>query len=928
MIAIGTRFGPYEVLGRLGAGGMGEVYRARDPRLDRDVAIKILPSDFTDDPDRRARFEREARLLAALNHPNIAQIYGMEDTAGVQALVMELVEGVTLDRLIEGAADRASSSRQERRAAHTPVRESAAGGAPQRQAVLPQGGPLRGAPLPLDQALDIARQIADGLEAAHEKGIIHRDLKPTNIAVTPDGTVKLLDFGLAKASAGEPVADRSQPTMMAVEGTSPGMILGTPAYMSPEQTRGRLVDKRADIWAFGCVLYEMLTGRLAFARETASDTIAAILERDPAWETLSPTLPVGLHRLLRRCLEKDPKHRLRDIGDARIEIHEAMAGPKTARPKAASDLRSTTGRRTRRAEQMPATRSPDQSLVRLSVDLGPDAVAGLRTTAVLSPDGRRLAFLARGTDGRQRLATRLLEHAQPVLLAGTENAQDPFFSPNGEWLGFFADYKLKRVSVQGGSPVTLCEAPNDRGASWADDDTIILAPHIYGGLFRVPGSGGPLQALTHLSEGEVAHAWPDILPGRQAVLFTGGTAAAPNVQVFSFASGETKVVAGPGYRGRYLPSGHLVYVHHSTLFAVPFDTGSLEARGVPVPLLDDVADDAGDRTAHFDCARDGTLVYLRGKAVSSARMIAWMDPSGKTEPLLETPGRYSFISPSPDGKRLAFAAGFPEDHIWVLDLHRGRPSRLTFATVGNQWPQWSPDGQHLVFNAQNGDRPGSTLWWIRADGAGEPQRLLESAEELHPSSVAPDGRHIALHRRSAETLYDIVMLPLDTTDPEHPRPGTPEIFLRTPVNEWGAVFSPDGRWIAYYSEESGTGEIYVRPFRGPGGPWLVSSGSGIAGIMAHWPRHGRALYYLSSDKHVMEVAYSAGTHSFASEEPRTWSEVTIPFASFNLSPDGGRAIIVVPVDPGTQRGTIHVMFLLNAFEELRRRVPVGSKPSR
>ena len=720
----------------------------------------------------------------------------------------------------------------------------------------------------------------------------------------------------------------NSPTI-SVHATEAGVILGTTAYMAPEQARGKPVDKRTDIWAFGCVLYEMLTGRRVFAQDTVSDTIAAILEREPHWEILSPTIPVGLRRLLRRCLEKDSKHRLRDIGDARIEIQEAMAEPETPAPKSASDVKLAFewDSRLQAEPQLRATRPADRSLMRLSVDLGPDAVPGLRTTAVLSPDGRRLAFLARGTDGRQRLATRLLEQFQPTLLAGTENAQDPFFSPNGEWLGFFADYRLKRVSVLGGSPVILCEAPNDRGASWADDDTIIVAPHIYGGLVRVPAGGGTPRPLTSVPEGEVAHAWPQILPGGQAVLFTGGTFASPNVQVLSLATGQTKIVAGPGYHGRYLPSRHLVYVHQSTLFAVLFDIERLEPRGVPIPLLDDVADDAGDRTAHFDFARNGTLVYLSGKAVTSNRIIAWMERSGKTEPLLDTPGRYSYISPSPDGKRLAFASGFPDEHIWVLDLQRGRPVRLTFANTGNVWPQWTPDGQHLIFSAQNGRGVGRTLWWIRADGAGEPQPLLESSDELHPSSVSPDGGYVAIHHRAVETLYDILMLPVDASDPEHPTSGTPEVFLRTPANEWGAVFSPSGRWLAYYSEQSGTGEIYVKPFRGPGGPWLVSSGSGISGHLPYWPRDGRALYYLSLDKHIMEVTYAEGGNSFGPEVPRPWSDVPIPFASCNLSPDASRAIIVVPQDHGRERRDFHVTFLLNFFDELHRRVPVGNTTS-
>jgi serine/threonine-protein kinase len=401
------------------------------------------------------------------------------------------------------------------------------------------------------------------------------------------------------------------------------------------------------------------------------------------------------------------------------------------------------------------------------------------------------------------------------------------------------------------------------------------------------------------------------------VIFTGGAAGAPNVQVLSLATGEVKIVIGAGYCGRYVPSGHILYVDRNTLFAVCFDIDTLETRGEPLPIVDDVADDVTDRSAHFDFATDGTLVYLSREAVTSDRTIAWMDRSGQVEKLLDARGRYAHLFPSPDGRRLAFVSG---QDIWVLDVKRARPSRVSLNTSGNQWPVWAPDSEHLVFSAQNRNGTGRSLWWLRADGAEEPLILFESADELHPSSVSPDGKHVAVHRRSAETLYDIWMLPLDCTDPDRPRPGKLEVFLRTPLNEWGAVFSPDGRWVAYYSEESGTGEIYVRPFRGRGGPWVVSSG-GISGTMAHWPGGGQALYYLSTDRHIMEVAYTDEGNSFVADEPQRWSEATLPLAAFNLSPDTRRAIIATPAEPVDARHSLHVTFLLNLSDELRRRAP-------
>ncbi len=827
----GSEIGAYRLESHLGAGGMGEVYRAKDVRLGRSVAIKVLLPQISADLEARRRFEREARAIANLNHPNICTLHDIGSEDGVDYIVMEYLEGDTLARFL--------STRR----------------------------------LPMDRVLSYGIAIASALAAAHLQCIVHRDLKPGNIILTKSG-VKVLDFGLAKfLDAAVVLTDEAL--------TAQSMVLGTPAYMAPEQRAGKECDARTDIYALGLLLAEMATGR----------------RRMSAYEPLPSDLPLQFAFVIERCLAPDPDDRWQSCADVRLALEwVAIAGAQLQRS---------------------ATARPGLPLIRFSVDLGRNAVPGLRTTAALSPDARRLVFLVRDADGKQRVATRLMAEAQTTLLKGTENAQDPFFSPDGKRLGFFADYRLKRVSVEGGAPVTVCEAPNDRGASWTDDDSIVLAPHIFGGLVRVHAAGGVPELLTSLAAGEASHAWPQVIAGRQAVLFTGGAADAPNVQVLSLATRETKVVIPAGYCGRYVPSGHVIYVHRNTLFAVPLDIDTLETRGVPVPIVDDVADDVTDRTAHFDFANDGTLVYLSRDAVTSDRTIAWMDRSGRVEKLLDTPGRYAYLFPSPDGRKLAFVAG---QDIWVLDVRRGRPSRVSFNTLGNQWPVWAPDSAHLVFSAQNRSGIGRSLWWLRADGGEEPQILLESADELHPSSVSPDGTYVAVHRRSSETLYDIWMLPLECSDPERPKAGTLEVFLRTAVNEWGAVFSPNGRWVAYYSEESGTGEIYVRPFRGRGGPWLVSSG-GIAGTLAHWPSGGRALYYLSPDRRIMEVTYTEEGNSFVADEPQPWSEATLPFAAFNISADASRAIIATSAEPLDARHTLHVTFLLNLFDELRRRAP-------
>ena len=830
----GSALGAYRLDSLLGAGGMGEVYRAKDIRLGRWVAIKVLLPEICADLEARRRFEREARAIANLNHPNICTLHDIGSEAGVDYIVMEYLEGDTLARFL--------ATRR----------------------------------LPMDRVLGLGIAIAGALAAAHQQCIVHRDLKPGNIILTKSG-VKVLDFGLAKFLDASAVVANDETLA-----TQP-MVVGTPAYMAPEQRAGRECDARTDIYALGLILAEMATGR----------------RRMSAYEPLPSDLPPQFAFVVERCLAPDPDDRWQSCSDVRLALEcVAMAG----------------------AQLQSSATPPELPLIRLSVDLGRNAVTGLRTTAALSPDARRLVFLARGADGKQRLATRLMAEAQMTLLKGTENAQDPFFSPDGKWLGFFADYRLKRVSVEGGAPVTVCEAPNFRGASWTDNDTIVLAPHMFGGLVRVHAAGGKLEPLTSLAETETAHAWPQVLPGGQAVLFTGGPADAPNVQARSLVTGETRVVMAPGYRGRYAPCGHVVYVHKNTLFAVPFDIDSLETRGVPVPIVDDIADDLTDRTAHFDFANDGTLVYLSRDAVTTSnRTIALMDSSGQIVKLLETPGRYSYLFPSPDGRKLAFISG---QDVWVLDMKRGRPSRVSFNTIDNQWPVWGPDSAHLVFSAQNREGTGRSLWWIRADGSEEPQLLFEGDDELHPSSVSPDGTYVAVHRRSPETLYDIWMLPLDCTDPERPKAGPLEVYLRTAVNEWGAVFSPNGRWVAYYSDESGTGEIYVRPARGRAGQWLVSSG-GISGTTPHWPSAGRALYYLSPDRHIMEVTYTEEGNSFVADEPRRWSEATLPFAAFNVSPDTTRAIIATPAEPLDARHTLHVTFLLNLFDELRRRAPAA-----
>jgi len=884
---------------------MGLVYRARDTKLNRDVALKVLPDSFASDPDRLARFTREAQTLASLNHPNIAQIHGLEESGSVRALVMELVEGDDLSQRIAKGV------------------------------------------IPIDDALPIAKQIADALEAAHEQGIIHRDLKPANIKVRSDGTVKVLDFGLAKAM--EPAAGWSpnmsmSPTITTPAMTHAGMILGTAAYMSPEQARGKTVDKRADIWAFAAVLYEMLTGRRAFADEDVSLTLSKVLQREPDFDALPSSVPARVIHVIRVCLRKDPKQRVGDIRDVRLALEGAFetAAPQTAALPAVAPPRSVVARALPAAAAVlivalgialwapwRSEKPVDRPLVRLDVDLGADAAFpnvnnSNGTSVAISPDGMRLVFVS---GNPPRLFNRRLDQPAATELSGTQGASRPFFSPDGQWVGFAVGNKVNKISIEGGPVVPVGGVDGIfAGASWADDGSIFVGDPGGKGLLQLPDAGGAAKILAP-NDGAVVNVEPQALPGGKAVLFVAGNASigvdSYTIEVLTLADGHRKVVARGGQTARYLASsggtGHLVYVNRATFFAIPFDLATLETRGTAVPVLDDVAYTPQTNASLFAVSRAGTLIYRRARSAAAAMTtMQWISASdgvtSKKEPLRATPGAYQLPRLSPDGKRIALviSEGANAD-IWVFDPQRDTLTRLTFGGV-NLSPTWSPSGQYIVFA-----KPGQGIFQARADGASQPQPLTPSGIPQLPWSFTPDGKQLAYFDRQIWTVA------LEDQGGRL-RAGTPEPFLKSTFNDQAPSISPDGRWLAYHSNESGKNEVYVRAFppsaTSSGGKWQVSNNGGI---LPHWSRTGHELVYQSADQ-VMTVSYTVNGTTFIADKPRVWI-ASLSGASgygWDLAPDGKRVVALIPEGIAKAPPPEHEIVMLQNFaDELRRRVPLG-----
>jgi serine/threonine protein kinase len=892
----GTRLGPYEIVGAIGAGGMGEVYRARDARLGRDVAVKVLPEAFARDAERLSRFQREAKVLASLNHPNIASIYGLEDSGPTHALVMELVEGPTL-------ADRIASG-----------------------------------PIPVDEAVLIARQIAEGLEYAHERGIVHRDLKPANIKVSRDDSVKILDFGLAKAVEGEAIeADMGTSPTLTHMATQMGFIIGTAAYMSPEQAKAKPVDRRADIWAFGCVLFEMLTGKAAFAGETITDILASVVRAEPDWSKLPAATPLRARVLLQRCLQKDPKQRLRDIGDARISLDEIISGAPDSSPTGAAGIFAPLWRRALPwvvvalllATLAPAVfihlrekpPSPAQPM-RFEIPLPEKVTIATDGSYALSPDGSQLALVVAGSDGVFRLWIRPLDSLEAHPLPGSEsNTSTPFFwSPDSRYIAFDAGGRLKKIDISGGAAETLCDLPGgvyEVGGSWNRDGVIIFGQSP-GAIMRVSANGGPATPLTVLdpSRNEVQHVLPSFLPDGRHFIYLRGSSQPENSGVYIGSldskpeQQDSKQLLATPHGPEYVPSsdpqrGQLLFLRDGTLMAQAFDSGRMELSGEPATVAEQVGTfrDYG----FFSASASGALAYRT--AAGETSQLTWLDPQGKALDTAGEPGNYYTVALSPDGTRAAVTRFDQNSVLWLVDLSRRTSTRFTFDSPYSGYAVWSPDGSHLIYSSFK-NSGSDDLYRKAANGATDEEPLLKSDENKIPTSWSRDGRFLLYQALDPNTgKFSLWALPLEGDK-------KPFLFLRTAFNDSQGQFSPDGRLVAYDSDESGRDEIYVRTFSpdssaaasDSGGKWLISTGGGG---QPRWSGDGKELYYQAPYGKLMAVGIATNP-VFRAGLPKALFQA--PSRYWDITPDGKRFLFAVP----TEQGQVPFTVLLNWQAELKK----------
>lgn len=830
----GTRLGRFEVRELLGSGGAGSVYRALDPTLGREVAIKALAGAFHDDPGALRRFEREARVLASVNHPNVAVIHGLEVMGGAPYLILELVEGETLDER------------------------------------------LRRGPLSWRDAVEVARQIAEGLEEVHEKGVVHRDLKPANVKLTGTGRVKVLDFGLARARP--PLGDDAGEDPLATA-TLPGTILGTVPYMSPEQARGEPVDARTDVWALGCLLYEMLTARRAFDGPTASDVLAAVLRHEVDWTAL-PRMPPQLRRLLERCLRRDVRQRWQNVGDVRLELAELPASAELAATALAPEdvPRRPPHRLVRSAGFIaaalaavaagtllsdrlwprPAVPAPRVLQLAVPTPVGIELFTDFAPPFALSPDGSTVVFIGVGADGARQLFVRSLEELEAQPLAGSDAAWQPFFSPDGRWVAFFRHGRLEKMALTGGAPVPLAElGGRPRGGWWGADGTIVVARSETSGLSRVSAEGGRLEELTRpdVARGERSHRWPQVLPGGDSVLFTvdhEGGRDGSTIEVLSLRTGERQVLVEGGTFARFLPDSHLVFARAGRLFAVPFDLQRKATGGRPTTVLDGVRFSSGSGSAHFAVA-SGTLLYVPGLPSSPERQLAWMDPSGRRTPSGGPARHFRELRLDPRGERIAVRIGpTDEAEVWIQDVESETPSQLTFGL--RPWhPTWTRDGKNLTVGAEVGG-----AWRLLSVpvAGGAPVVLHESPHRLYPMDWSPDGRFLVYQELRPGSGWDLAVLEMDETG----RPGTSRPWAATPANEARARFSADGRWLAYESDElDGLVHVYVAPFGRPG---LRVTASRPAGRAPVWAGGRELLYWAPFPSEIRRVTWNERRGNF------------------------------------------------------------------
>ena len=886
----GTTLGSYSVTAKIGEGGMGEVWQARDTKLDRDVALKVLPEAFTADPDRLARFEREAKVLASLNHPNIGSIYGLEETEGVKALVLELVEGPTLaDRITQG-------------------------------------------PIPIDEALPIAKQIAEALEAAHEQGVIHRDLKPANIKVKADGTVKVLDFGLAKAfqpEASDPNLSQSPTISLTAAATQMGMVIGTAAYMSPEQATGLPVDKRADIWAYGAVLFEMLTGRKLFDAGDVSEMLASVLVKDPDSSSIGNHVPAHVRSVVRRCLVKDPRNRLRDIGDVRLameETFETTVGVSIADPAVSQSsgwrqalpwvaglaLAVIAGAATWVFTR--ATPAPTRAVTRSTILLPAGVSAGEPNhhRIALSPDSSHLVYA-----GQDQLYLRALDQLEATAIPGTASAVEPVFSPNGQWIAFWADGQLKKIAVTGGAAVMLCETAEPYGVTWPSDETILFAT-VTAGIWRVPGNGGTPEIIVADEAGEGLPT-PQLLPGGEWVLFWSATTR--QIAMHSLLTGERRVLIEGGGDVRYVPTGHLAYVLDGALLAVPFDAEQRIVTGGPVPLIEGIRQ-APNGLAQVAFSNDGSLVYFRGGLQQANYTLVWVDRSGQpTTPVLESETEVAWPELSPDGTLIAFSRGSEPRYfdIWVRDLDRGVETRLTETRGSDQSPVWTVDGTTVTFTS-NPDHPlRADLFSRPVDLSAEAALVLQLEEDPEavgyqggiPGSWSPDGS-LVFYALVGETRNIWIL----------PPGGDPAPLMVTPFNERAPRLSPNGKWVVFVSDQGGEDRVYVTAFP-EGGPLLpISTGPGSEAI---WSRDGRELLYRNGSEMwsvdvETEPGFTAETPTLLFDAPYLPDRnIGVGNPNYDVSLDGEHFLMVGRTMTGNDTPVVLVQ---NWFEELKERVPI------